>query len=547
MLLKLRIEDVADTGQGLARVDGFVHFVSSGLPGDVILAELVEKKKNYAVCKTLELLEPSDLRRDEHRFLLQPPFGLDLMPLREEVELELKEKKVRTELAKALGPALEEARFNPIIGMEERSRYRNKAVFPFRYVAGRNVCGAFERLSHNIVEVGDNPSMPLSFARINEVLIAWMGGAGLKCYDEAAHRGTLRYATLRVNDRGEHLILLTVKEDGLPDVADLVQRLEAAGVSVKGLLKTVKEERGNTPYGRKVELLYGSDRLEDRVGDARFSLSVKSFFQVSREGCEKLYNEVYRLSDLDSVRSLWDVYCGVGSIGLYLLTKHRAASSSANCGACAAPHAEADADSFASHAEAGSCIPHTEAGSCGPAPTCTPPPASATSTESHEPALSPAFARSIDSQQASASGLTSPVSCAAEPCGTAPIQLWGLEAVEEAVKDASLNAALNGIPHAEFAYGLAEKALAMRFKSHRAPDLLIVDPPRKGLERSAVDAIMKAAPERIIYVSCKVSTLARDLKLFTEAGYELREVTPVNLFPMTMHVETVALLTRVHH
>lgn len=512
MNLKLRIEDMADTGQGIARVDGLVHFVSAGLPGDVVLAKRIEKKRNYCVCEALELLEPSELRTEEHKELFFPPFGLDLMPLDEAAELGLKEAKVRMELTKALGN-LDELRFNPIIGMSQRMRYRNKAVFPFRFVRERNICGAFERLSHFIVEDVDNPSMPESFASINAVLLDWLNQAGLKCYDEAAHRGTLRYVTIRSNEEGEHLILLTVKEDVLPSVSHLIKLLEAKEIKIKGILKTVKEERGNTPYGSGVELLYGEERLEDRVGDVRFSLSVNSFFQVSREGCEKLYDEVYRLADLDRVADLWDVYCGVGSIGLYLLAKHRSAS--------AGPPSFTSPDS----GTVSSAIDSQPAPFCSSGNTAVSIVGPVTLTESSK-----------------TTAITVPVPAA--PGADSPIELWGLEAVEEAVKDAALNAQLNGIENAQFEYGLAEKALARRFKSHKAPDLLIVDPPRKGLERSAVDAIIKAAPERIIYVSCKVSTLARDLKLFTEAGYKLIEVTPVNLFPMTMHVETVCLLSR---
>lgn len=599
-MLTLRIEDVADTGQGLAKVDGLVYFVSSGLPGDLVSARVLEKKKNYCVCETLKLLEPSELRREEFRTLLVSPYGLDLLPLKDGAELELKEKKVRMELQKALGPSLEEAKFNPIIGMEERTRYRNKAVFPFRFVDGRNVCGAFERLSHNIVEEVDNPSMPFSFARINEALITWLNEASLRCYDEDKHKGTLRYATLRVNDKGEHLILLTLKEDRLPDVKDLALCLETEGIAVKGILKTVKEERGNTPYGRGIELIYGSDRLEDRVGGVKFSLSVKSFFQVSREGCERLYNEVYRLADLDKVASLWDVYCGVGSIGLYLLAKYRSASAPVNSqetlvGSASTSPQPTPAPDAISPRGAGPVTPPLGAtcpastfdglasSATGPTPLPNNPAFDATCPKSVTALDSGNTSAAANSQETLAGSVTNaensiagqdpasdkaaldaatrmsvaappftpdnPTFASAYPASRAtklnsPIELWGLEAVEDAVRDAALNASLNGITNAEFEYGLAEKALAQRFRTHRAPDLLIVDPPRKGLDRSAVDAIIKAAPERIIYVSCKVSTLARDLKLFTEAGYQLVEVTPVNLFPMTMHVETSCLLIR---
>lgn len=453
-LLKLTIEDMADTGQGVARFDGMVCFVDKGIVGDEVLAKIIEKKKNYYVCEAVDLIKPSEFRDEGFTELVRAPFGLDLMPLCYDAENQLKANKVRAELAKALGTKFDDARLNPIIYADNRYRYRNKGVFPFRYVNGRNVCGSFERLSHNIKDDYDNLSMPESFAVILEEIMKWLDRASFNCYDEARHCGTLRYVTIRQNYEGEHLLLLTLKEDRLPEMRELSLELENRGIKIAGILKTVKEERGNTPFGKSISLLYGSERLIDKIGDVSFSLSVNSFFQVSRDGCEKLYDEVYRFAGLESIDNLMDVYCGVGSIGIYLLSKHK-----------------------------------------------------------------------------NSSDLKIP-------------KLWALESIEEAVKDARLNAALNNIGDARFEYGYAENVLNKHLSTAKCPDLIIVDPPRKGLEKSVIDALIKAAPAKIIYVSCKVSTLARDLKILCDSKYKLEEVSPVNLFPLTMHVETIALLSK---
>lgn len=457
--ITLDIVDMNESGQGVAKQGGIVHFVNGAILGDKVEAEIALAKKNYKVANAVRILEASEQRKPGYSGVLDSPYGLSLQAMKYEKQLEYKERLLFSTIDKLAG--IEIAKKNAIIGLSREERYRNKGVFPIREDGGIIKIGAFERASHKIVEVLDNPAMPESYAVILTEVKALAEELGISAYNEGAHRGALKFILIRSNAKGEHLIASVLHEDepakrGIESAFQnaLLDKLREKGIPVSGLLKIVDTKRSNVALGGSSTVLSGEAELHQKIEEVEFKLGIHSFFQVSTEGVEKLYNEVFRVATHTNPRSVWDIYCGVGSIGIYLAKKWRDGNLSAGA------------------------------------------------------------------------------------------DLRGLEMIPEAIEYAKENARINGIQNAYFERGKAEDLLASWVRQYASPDLIILDPPRKGVEKSALDAVTSTGVKHILYVSCKPSTLARDLKILCEAGYRCLEITPVDLFPMSMHVETVCLLSK---
>ncbi len=455
----LEIIDMNESGQGVAKNNGTVYFVNKAVIGDIVEAEIVLSKKNYKVANTVKLVNVSQFRKPEFDDILDMPYGLSMQALQYKHQLEYKENKVYKTIEKIA--KIDISKKNSIVGLSSETRYRNKGVFPIRDDNGKIKIGAFERASHNIVEVLDNIAMPQSYAFILEEIKFLAEKYKISAYNELRHKGALKFISIRSNNMDEHLIILHLNNDELSDsnkqaelTNELLARLNAKDIKVIGIVKAVNSKKTNFAGGGKLSTLYGKNYIFNNIEETKFKLGVNSFFQVSTEGVYKLYNEVARMAKLVEFNSLWDIYCGVGSIGIYLTKK-------------------------------------------------------------------------LDMQNS-----------------TSNIRLKGLEYVEEAINFAKENAELNDIKNTHFKAGKAEDVLPLWQKKYSAPDLIIVDPPRKGVDKKALDAIIKTGVKNIIYVSCKVSTLARDLKILSDAGYKCLELTPVDIFPMSMHCELVCILER---
>ncbi len=460
----LEIVDMNDSGQGIAKKEGMVYFVNGAVIGDFVKAKIVLIKKNYAVADALKIISPSIMRKNEYKDSLYVPYGLSLRPLQYEHQLEYKENDVYKTIEKIANVEIKKK--NKIIALDSEERYRNKGVFPIRNISGEIKIGAFERGSHDIVEILDNPAMPKSYSIVLSEIKTLIQKYNISAYTESSHSGALKFLTLRSNYLGEHLIILNFKDDELKEkncekvfVDELKSNLELKNIKVAGIIKSIKKEKSNSPIAGKLTTLYGNNYITKKIDKVVFKLGVESFFQVSTEGVEKLYAEILRITkniidekNYGNCIEIWDIYCGVGSISIYL----------------------------------------------------------------------------------------------AKMLGENDIEfrIKGLEFVEEAINYAKENANLNDIKDSFFESGRAEVLMPNWVDKYNKPDLIIVDPPRKGLDKRVIESVIKTDVENIIYVSCKVSTLARDISLFNEAGYELIECTPTDIFPMSMHCEVIALLNR---
>ncbi|MBQ3515719.1 MAG: 23S rRNA (uracil(1939)-C(5))-methyltransferase RlmD [Lachnospiraceae bacterium] len=481
-LLTVTIEDMDTDGQGIGKADGYTLFVKDALIGDVVKVKIMKAKKNYAFARLEEVLTPSSYRIEPKCEHHRRCGGCQLQCLSYDAQLAFKEKKVRNNLVRIGGfeETLIDEIMQPIIGMEVPFYYRNKAQYPIGKdkMTGKPVAGFYAQRTHDIIP---NTDCALGVAENKEILeriLAWMEECKVSAYDEETGKGLVRHVLIRKGFvSGELMVCLVVNGRELPQVGRLIESLKAVP-GMKSISLSVNRENTNVIMGKTIRTLWGSDTIEDTLGGIQFRISPLSFYQVNPVQTEKLYGKAVEFAGLTGKETVWDLYCGIGTISLFMAK---------NAG-----------------------------------------------------------------------------------------KVYGVEIIPEAIEDAKGNAERNGFTNAEFFVGKAEEVLPEfyekaskedsapdvqgnddvgSYKNENGadvesatdmlhPDVIVVDPPRKGCDVQCLDTMLKMQPKRIVYVSCDSATLARDLKILCEGGYELKKAVCVDMFGQTGHVETVVLLSQ---
>ena len=445
-LVTLEIEDCGIDGEGIGKADGFTVFVKDAVIGDTVTAKIIKAKKNYGYGRLMEVLKPSPYRVEPKCEFARQCGGCQLQALSYDQQLVFKTNKVKGHLERIGG--FTDIPMEPIIGMDELFHYRNKAQFPVgRNKEGKIVTGFYAGRTHNIIE---NRDCALGVAENKEVLdrvIAHMEKYRIEPYNEATGKGLVRHVLIRYGYfTKEVMVCLILNGNKLPKEEQLVKSLcEIPGMT--SITINVNKKHSNVILGEEICLLWGQEYITDRIGDISYQISPLSFYQVNPMQTQKLYAKALEYADLHGEETVWDLYCGIGTISLFLAQKAK-------------------------------------------------------------------FVR-------------------------------GVEIVPAAIENAKENAKLNGLENTEFFVGKAEEVLPREYKKNGVyADVIVVDPPRKGCDETLLETMIEMNPERIVYVSCDSATLARDLKYLCERGYELRKVCPVDQFEMTVHVETVVLLSQ---
>ena len=445
-LVTLEIEDCGIDGEGIGKADGFTVFVKDAVIGDTVTAKIIKAKKNYGYGRLMEVLKPSPYRVEPKCEFARQCGGCQLQALSYDQQLVFKTNKVKGHLERIGG--FTDIPMEPIIGMDELFHYRNKAQFPVgRNKEGKIVTGFYAGRTHNIIE---NRDCALGVAENKEVLdrvIAHMEKYGIEPYNEATGKGLVRHVLIRYGYfTKEVMVCLILNGNKIPKEELLVKSLcEIPGMT--SITINVNKKHSNVILGEEIRLLWGQEYITDRIGDIFYQISPLSFYQVNPMQTQKLYAKALEYADLHGQETVWDLYCGIGTISLFLAQKAK-------------------------------------------------------------------FVR-------------------------------GVEIVPAAIENAKENAKLNGLENTEFFVGKAEEVLPREYKKNGVyADVIVVDPPRKGCDETLLETMVEMNPERIVYVSCDSATLARDLKYLCERGYELRKVCPVDQFGMTVHVETVVLLSQ---
>jgi 23S rRNA (uracil1939-C5)-methyltransferase len=443
--VELSVESLAFGGNGVARLNGFVVFVRRGLPGDRVRARVTKVQRRHAEALAVEVLEPSALRVEAPCAHYPACGGCRFQDLDYAAQLESKAGQVRDALVRIGGvtePPLED-----LVPAESIFHYRNKLEYSFTATPAGPSLG-FHRAGR-WDEVLDIEQCWLTTELGNAVRHAvrdWAREAGLAAYDQTDGTGYLRHLVYREGrNTGQVLVELVTAPGALHDADGLVTALRRIP-EVRSIHHAVNEspaEVTNLP----TTLLWGEEAIEEELLGLRLRLRPTAFLQTNTAMAERLYELAIEFASLTGDETVWDLYCGIGSIGL-------------------------------------------------------------------------AMARRA-------------------------LTVWGVDISEESVACAIENAELNGIPNAAFYAGDVGAAVEELRDRSGAPDVVVVDPPRAGLSGKAVRRLGRIGAQRIVYVSCNPTTLAGNIKqLRSDWGYELNRARPVDMFPHTPHVETVALLKR---
>ncbi|WKY46663.1 23S rRNA (uracil(1939)-C(5))-methyltransferase RlmD [Eubacteriaceae bacterium ES3] len=437
---QVEIIDLTHTGEGVARIDNMIVFVEGGLPGDLAEIKINQIKKTYALGQMVELISASKDRVEAPCQYALKCGGCQLQEMSYEGQLVIKEKKVRDALTRIGG--MESLTIEPISGMKSHQRYRNKAQFK----VSKKGCGFYARKSHDLVMINDCLNQTSDTEAVIKSINQMIDLLGLSIYNEKSHKGYLRGVLWRTNLLGDQMIVLIVNGRKLSQKDAVIDILREGIPNLKSIFVNLNEKKGNTVMGNESRHVWGHKRLVEKIGDLKFAISPNSFFQVNSSQTEVLYNVVKDFAGLDGSQSVADLYCGTGTIGLYLAGQAK--------------------------------------------------------------------------------------------------DVIGIEVVRDAIFDARENAGLNQIENARFIEGKSEIVLQELAQNEGYnPDLIILDPPRKGCEGELLEKIIELKTKKVIYVSCNPATLARDLKILTDSGYQVEKVQPVDLFPNTTHVETIILMT----
>lgn len=441
----VKIESLTHDGLGVAKIDGFPIFVTNALVGEEVNLKITLVKKTYAFGRAVDIFVTSPNRVTPPCKIYKQCGGCQVQHLDYQGQLQMKHDTVVNQF-KRIGH-IEDANVLPTIGMEEPWRYRNKTQVPFGLNQGDVVAGFYQKRSHEIIDMRHC----LIQTDISDEIIHEMRDIcrqfKIAPYNEQNNTGILRHVIVRVGFKtDEVMVILVTRKEKIINLDRVVDRLTEKFPQIKVIAQNINPDITNAILGEKTNIIYGESYIYDEMNGIRFAISPRSFYQVNPIQTETLYSKAVEFAQLTGEEVVFDAYCGIGTITLFL----------------------------AQHAK----------------------------------------------------------------------KVYGVEIIPEAIEDAKMNAKLNGFENTEFAVGKSEDVIPAWIKDGIKPDVIVVDPPRKGCDKTLLDTMIEAAPNRIVYVSCDSATLARDVKILIEGGYKLEVAQPVDMFPQTSHVECVAKLTK---
>ncbi|MBP5745715.1 MAG: 23S rRNA (uracil(1939)-C(5))-methyltransferase RlmD, partial [Lachnospiraceae bacterium] len=324
-LLEVEITDITNDGEGVGKLDGYTFFIKDALIGDRVQFIVTKVKKTYGYGKVKTVITAS-----EHRVKAKCPDarrcgGCQIQELSYERQLKFKRDKVINNLIRLGGFEKEflESVEEPIMGMKDDCfRYRNKAQFPIGYdKEGNLIAGFYAGRTHNIMPVDDCMIGASENKAILQAVLGWMKRYGISAYDEVLHKGIVRHVLIRKGfTSGELMVCLVVNADTLPKEKELVDCLLSVK-EIQSISYSVNKEKTNVIMGDGYKTLYGSDTITDSIGNLEFKISPLSFYQVNPVQTRKLYEKALEYANLKGSESVWDLYCGIGTISLFLAKK----------------------------------------------------------------------------------------------------------------------------------------------------------------------------------------------------------------------------------
>ncbi|AOR24654.1 23S rRNA (uracil(1939)-C(5))-methyltransferase RlmD [Clostridium taeniosporum] len=436
-------------GEGVAKIDGYPIFIQGALKGEKIRTKIIKVKKTYAYGKIEEIIDSSEDREVPKCSNYKRCGGCSIQHMNYKKQLDFKWERVKDCIDKIGGLSKDIVKYP--IGMESNPyRYRNKVQLPIGKVNGEVVIGFYAPRSHNIIDldyclIQDNVADEVAkftkeWIKKNNIEPATLDG-------KFNAKGILKHLMIRRGFKtNEVMVVLVATTSNIPHLKEFRDLILENIRGIKSIVLNINSKNTNVILGEECITLYGEDTIQDYIGEFKFNISPLSFFQVNPIQTEVLYNKALEYAKLTGCETVFDAYCGTGTITLFLSQKAR--------------------------------------------------------------------------------------------------KVYGVEIIEPAIINARENAKLNNVDNAEFFVGKSEEVIPNLINEGIKADVIVVDPPRKGCDIKLLEAIGEVKPERVVYVSCDPSTLARDLKILEAQGYKTVEVQPVDMFPQTSHVENVAYLIK---
>lgn len=441
----MQISGLGSSGEGVGKYEGFTVFVKGALPEEEVRVKVTLVKKSYAIGALQEVVKPSAERVEPACPVYKECGGCQLQHLSYKGQLECKREQVKAALGRIGHLDIE---VMPVLGANDPWNYRNKMQFPAAMNAdGELQIGCYATATHSVIDTDACMISKEANNAIMKTVRTWMKHYNISAYDEKTGKGLVRHIMGRVGvHSGEVMAVIITSGYDIPHRGVLIEWLKRHVPGLVSVVQNINKKQTNVVMGSKTRVLYGAEAIKDSLGTLSFNISAQAFFQVNSEQAEKLYNKALEFAALSGRETVVDVYCGTGTISLYL----------------------------ARHAK----------------------------------------------------------------------QVYGIEIVAPAIENAKKNAEENKCSNAEFICGDAAVELPKLLAGGVRPDVVVVDPPRAGCEQKVLAAIAEVQPERVVYVSCNPASLARDLAFMNEHGYKALVAQPVDMFPMTSHVETVCLLSK---
>ncbi|WP_259455691.1 23S rRNA (uracil(1939)-C(5))-methyltransferase RlmD [Bacillus sp. PK3_68] len=319
-MIEVQFEDLTHDGNAVAKVEGYPLFVAGALPGETGRIQVTKINKGYGFGRLVELFERSPHRIDVPAADMHKYGGTQLQHISYEGQLQFKEKQVREVLTR-IGK-LEDVNVHPVLGMEEPWYYRNKAQVPVGERNGKLIAGFFKPRSHEIVDTNESI---IQLPKVNEAIQAVKeicSELDIKAYDEVAHKGVLRHIMARYGKQtGELMIVLITRTAELPHKDKIVEEMITRLPHVKSIVHNVNSKRTNVIMGETTKVLWGSEVIYDYIGDVKFAISARSFYQVNPVQTKVLYDKALEYADLTGNETVIDAYCGIGTISLFLAQK----------------------------------------------------------------------------------------------------------------------------------------------------------------------------------------------------------------------------------
>lgn len=542
-IITVTIDDIGNDGEGIGKVDGFTLFVKDAVIGDTVEAKIVKSKKHYAYARLEKVITPSSFRVEPVCKFHRQCGGCQIQAMSYEKQLEFKQRKIRSNLVRIGGfdETFIDSVMEPIVGMDNPYHYRNKAQYPVGTDKDGNIItGFYAGRTHSIIANTNCLLGAEENERILNAILDYMRENNVSAYDETTGKGLVRHVLIRTGfTSGEIMVCLVLNykkgnykeenyntEKKLAGKNNMTQMSTISNVTLSAdnkvreiieylpcqdkLIKTLSQisnmtsvsvsintDQTNVIMGKEIHTIWGKDTISDTIHvrdmsnegypftgqELTFNISPLSFYQVNPVQTEKLYSLALSYAGLTGKETVWDLYCGIGTISLFLSTKAK--------------------------------------------------------------------------------------------------KVYGVEIIPQAIDDARNNAKANHIENAEFFVGKAEEVLPEFYERETErqrnsynreadinkniktdintdintiadsmenrvdmlhPDVIVVDPPRKGCDEACLSTMLKMKPEKIVYVSCDSATLARDLRILCDGGYEVKRVRGVDQFGQTVHVESVILM-----